>query len=601
MNEQRSQNLIGQLVFTAGFLSAVVAIVKRNEANVLLWGVIVPLPLIFLGWLVGRQKPHYPTYLRNGLILVICLVGVNVWLLSKQGYTSFFANSVKQVSAAQQDALEAQPKESGPVAESIESNPIQQPSKPNQQGSIPLILPENVDSLEVVRAFGDKLEDSSAVAMNPDGQMLAASHKFDIKLWQVSDGTLLHTFEGHTKSIQALTFSPDGQILASGSKDGTVKFWRVSDGTLIWSLSEVPEFEDSVFSIVFSPDGQMLIVTGGGNNTITLRRLSDGALISEFVGHDQAVVSVAFSPDGNLLASASWDYTVRLWQVSDGKVRHILEGHNNPVYGVVFSPDGQMLASVGNSETGKLWKVSDGTLLSDFPGNDDRGAWSIAFSPDGQMLASRGYLGDVKLISTSSGRVLHTLSTEEGLLLSFFFSSDGRYLVTNAGTSSTTDPLGAVHLYGIPAETEASVESPPCSPVSIEKSGWGMSFKFQETDTSTLGKEVEINKLEVCSNETEEYKILNLQLNVYLSDEDPIKFTCQYDNKLSCEGHHPSGNFNPYDVQVQMLEPHTFSITNHFEELLVSMCFFLKKENNESTCNDIHDANYGIAGSYIIY
>ena len=591
-------------MLSAGFLSAIISIVMRNEINLLLWGIIVPLFLIFFGWLIGRKKTSYLVSLRNSLILGVCLVGANVSLLGKQGPTSFFANSVKQVSAAGQDTLKVQSEESETAAKesiTLESKPTLQSSEPIQQEDVPLISAENIDSLEVVKVFNDELESLSAVAMSPDGQMLAASHKFDIKLWQVSGSNLLHTFKGHTKAIQALTFSPDGQILASGSKDGTVKFWRVSDGTLIWSLSEVPEFADSVFSIVFSPDGKMLIVTSGGNNTITLRRLSDGALIREFVGHDQAVVSVAFSPDGSLLASASWDYTVRLWQVNDGKVRYVLEGHNDPVYGVAFSPDGKTLASVGNSETGKLWKVSDGTLLSDFPGNDDKGAWSIAFSPDGQMLASRGYLGDVKLISASSGKVLHTLSTGEGLLLSFFFSPDGRYLVTNAGTISTTDSLGAVHLYGIPAEAEASVESLPCLPVNIEKSDWGISFKFKETDTSTLGKEVEVNKFEVCSDTAEQYKIINLQLSVYLSDEDPIEFTCHYSNKLSCEGKHPSGDFNPYDVQAQIVDPHTFSIANHFEDLLVSMCFFLKKENDESICNGIHDANYGVAGSDTIY
>ncbi len=595
MNERQSQKLIGQLILLAGVLSAIVTIVMRNEVNVLLWGVIISFLLIIWGWLIGKQKSHYTLFLYSSFVLGVCFVGTNIWLLSKQRIPLTNVNSGIQELIVQEVILETQPEKSEPMAQEstdLESNLTPQSSETNQQRAIPSISIENVDSLEVIQVFGNTLENSSAIAMSPDGQMLAASYEADIKLWQVSDGALLHTFKGHTKAVEAITFSPDGQILASGGKDSTVKFWRISDSTLIWSLSEIPEFEDSVFSITFSPNGQMLIVTSGESNTITLRRLSDGALIREFVGHDQAVVSVAFSPDSSLLASASWDYTVRLWQVSDGKVRYILEGHNNPVYGVAFSPDGQILASVGNSETGKLWKVSDGTLLSDFSGNDDKGAWSIVFSPDGQMLASRGYLGDVKLIHANNGRVLHTLFTKEGLLRSFFFSPNGRYLVTNAGIIS--DPLGAVHLYGVPIEAEISAESPPCLPVSIEKSGWGMSFKFKETDISTLGREVKINKFEVCSSGEEEYKILNLQLNVYLSDEDPIEYTCQYSDKLSCEGHHPSGDFNPYNVQIQMAGPHTFSITNHFEELLVSMCFFLKQENVESTCNDIHNANYEI-------
>jgi hypothetical protein len=103
--------------------------------------------------------------------------------------------------------------------------------------------------------------------------------------------------EGHQDIVQSVSFSPDGQILATASYDNTVKLWR-----------------------------------------------SDGSLIATLQGHTQPVMSVSFSPDGKMIASGSQDGTVRLWD-PNGKLIGFIKAHNNSVLSVRFSPDGKTVAT----------------------------------------------------------------------------------------------------------------------------------------------------------------------------------------------------------------------------------------------------------------
>jgi len=263
-------------------------------------------------------------------------------------------------------------------------------------------------------------------------RLASASNDGSVIIWDTVLGKCLMSLTSHTMSVKCLKWGGSG-LIYSASQDRTIKVWRTTDGALCRTLQghghwvnvlalntdyvmRTAAFEPSKAQIVHEEQakneneqkiealkrydnvlkniGEELMVSGSDDFQLILWNPStEKKPLAHMTGHQQLVNDVKFSPDARLIASASFDKSVRLWNGKTGKFLARLLGHVQEVYQLAWSADSRILVSGSADSTLKLWGSNKDkgcwALKGDLPGHGDE-VYTVDWSPDGQRVVSGG-------------------------------------------------------------------------------------------------------------------------------------------------------------------------------------------------------------------
>lgn len=190
-----------------------------------------------------------------------------------------------------------------------------------------------------------------SVAISPDSKSFFSTGSSNvIEYWNLSGGTNMR-FADHQDRINSLSLSPDGVLLAGGTRDGKLIVWRTKGETVSSEVYSDPL--NSIQCVAYAPDYRYL-ASGNIKGEILIFRADNFKLIKVISGHSARITELSFSPDGKILASSSYDGTILCWNMEDlTSPPVVLNDHDGFAFTVAFSSDGKHFVS-GSAEGNRL-------------------------------------------------------------------------------------------------------------------------------------------------------------------------------------------------------------------------------------------------------
>ncbi len=310
------------------------------------------------------------------------------------------------------------------------------------------LLPRSsVGAIWQLRTLAESIT-TTAVVCTSDGRLAVSGTGKFLRLWELSTGSCLRGFTGHSGTVRCLRLQKEGTVL-SGSEDGTVRKWDLETGSCL----ETHELGAGAIDVLACDDPATLLVAGLAEGSVVLWNLDQQAVIDRF---DLAVDSLALTPDAELVVLACQDLGLALWSRREGRLVKKPEdfrGEPSQATAVALSDDGRYALSGETDHSLRLWDLQRGRCVQKLLGHRDvvtevgllgSGAYAISGSRD----------NTVRLWDVPSGLCMAEFSGHEGSIEKIAYTPDGRFVVT-AGADHTLrywevdwelDPGGAIPL-----------------------------------------------------------------------------------------------------------------------------------------------------------
>jgi WD40 repeat protein len=301
-----------------------------------------------------------------------------------------------------------------------------------------------------------------SLAFSHDAKRLIVTDGHVVAVWDLDTGQKVLSLEGHEFDVNAVAASADGRTIVTGSADNHIILWDAAtgakrrelsaadivlsldisagsreflgvmmDGTIrVWDIESGNELrvirsDRGRFACgCFSPDGRR-IAGGTDQHDVLVVDAGNGRVLHTMHGHLNQICCIGYV--GEMIASGSWDGTLRLWDTREGKERAVLRGHTDKVHALAICPDGKCVISASADLSVRVWDVAEAkesmvlTAHKKLP-------MALAFSPDGAVLASAGEDRLVRLWSMPSMKPIAAMSGCGDVISSVAFSADGKHI-----------------------------------------------------------------------------------------------------------------------------------------------------------------------------
>nr|XP_060499684.1 F-box-like/WD repeat-containing protein TBL1X [Panthera onca] len=260
-------------------------------------------------------------------------------------------------------------------------------------------------------------KDVTSLDWNSDGTLLATgSYDGFARIW-TEDGNLASTLGQHKGPIFALKWNKKGNYILSAGVDKTTIIWDAHtgeakqqfpfhSGEFVFLFFGIQKwypllFQNEVNAIKWDPSG-MLLASCSDDMTLKIWSMKQDTCVHDLQAHSKEIYTIKWSPTGPatsnpnsniMLASASFDSTVRLWDVERGVCVHTLTKHQEPVYSVAFSPDGKYLASGSFDKCVHIWNTQSGSLVHSYRGTG--GIFEVCWNARGDKVGASASDGSV--------------------------------------------------------------------------------------------------------------------------------------------------------------------------------------------------------------